>query len=421
MGTRRLAVIAGAVALVLAGAGFGLALALSGSGSPAGDGWVASWAASPMAGASSANTTPGLSHQTVRNIIDTSAGGDSVRVQVSNAFGAAPLAVGNGSVGEVLRGARLAPGTSHALSFGGKASVTIPAHGQVVSDPLAMPVRPVAELAVSLYLPGVTGPATNHSDAQQDSYIADGDHAGDTAATAYTKITTSWLFVDELDVHSATADGTIVAFGDSITDGYQSTIGANARWPNYLARRLAGLLGDRAPGVVDEGISGNRVLQPSSCYGVSAQARFQRDALSQPGVKAVIVLEGINDISFVAADAACFEPNPPVTAAQIEAGYQALVTMAHAQGVKVYFATLTPIGGSAISYDGSPYEAQRDEINTWIRTSSGFDGMIDSARAVQDPRHPLDLNPAYDSGDRVHPNDRGYAALANAVPLDFVR
>jgi lysophospholipase L1-like esterase len=232
----------------------------------------------------------------------------------------------------------------------------------------------------------------------------------------------SWLFIDRLDVRSVTADGTIVAFGDSITDGYHSSIGGNARWPNYLARRLDALLGDRAPGVVDEGISGNRVLQGSSCYGISAEARFQRDVLSQPGVKAVIVLEGTNDFAFVALGGiGCYAPAPPVTAAQIEAGYQVLTTMAHDHGVKVYLGTMVPPFGQWPGAAAGGYVAIWQEVNAWIRGSGAFDGMIDFARTVQDPRNSLALSRVYDSGDSLHPNDLGYQAMANAIPLPFVR
>ena len=411
-----LALVVGAAVLVPAASG-----ALASPRAPAHQDWVASWAASPMAG------TTSFSDQTVRNIIYTSVGGNRLRVQVSNTFGSAPLTVGDVSVGVVLDGAQLVPGTSHAVTFSGKRSVTIPAGAQVLSDPVTMRVRPLEELAVSLYLPTATGGATNHAIAEQTNYIAAGDHVGDAAATSYTSTTGSWYFVDGLDVRSATASGTIVAFGDSITDGYQSESGSNARWPNYLARRLDALLGDTAPGVVDEGISGNRILNNSSCFGVSALSRFERDALSQPGVKAVILLEGINDIGFAGnPDTGCSIPNDPnVTAAQIEAGYRALIKMAHAAGVKIYLGTLTPFAGSNPTYGGyygTPHgEALRAAVNNWIRTSSGANGVIDFAKATEDPYNPLFLNPVYNSGDSLHPGDLGYEAMADAIPLKFVR
>jgi len=438
-GSRRLAAIVGGAALVLGAAAIVPAAASPSPASPGPaqaapaatatrPGWVASWAASPMAGSTS------FSDQTVRNIVYTSVGGSSLRVQVSNTFGSAPLSVGEVSVGVVLDGAQLVPGTSHPLTFGGKTATTIPAGAQVLSDPLRMTVQPLTELAISLYLPTATGGATNHSDAQQNNYIAAGDHAGDAAATAYSTVTGSWYFADGLDVYSATADGTVVAFGDSITDGYQSLTGADARWPNYLARRLNAVLGDSAPGVVDEGISGNRVLSSSTCYGVSAESRFERDALSQPGVKAVIFLEGINDIGFAGMpDSGCSDPNnPDVTAAQIEAGYRYLIGLAHARGVKIYAGTLMPFAGSNRVYGGyfgTAYgEALREQVNTWIRTSGAFDGVIDFSTLTQDPYDPQYLNPVYVANsasaslsDGLHPNDVGYEAMANAIPLGFVR
>lgn len=417
------ALASGALVLGIAALAPTVAGALSSAGAPAQhhQGWVASWAASPMSG------TTSFSDQTVRNIIYTSVGGDSLRIQLSNTFGSAPLTVGDVSVGLVLDGAQLVPGTSHAVTFGGKSSVTIQAGAQALSDTVHMRVRPLEELAVSVYLPAATPGATNHAIAEQTNYIASGDHAAAAAATAYTTTTGSWYFVDGLDVRSSTAAGTIVAFGDSITDGYQSESGSNARWPNYLARRLDALLGDRAPGVVDEGISGNRILNNSSCFGVSALARFERDALSQPGVKAVILLEGINDIGMAGSpDSGCSAPNDPnVTAAQIEAGYRALIKMAHAAGVKIYLGTLTPFADSHPTYGGyygEPHgEALRAQVNNWILTSSGANGVINFARATQDPDNPLYLNPVYNSGDSLHPGDLGYEVMADAIPLRFVR
>jgi lysophospholipase L1-like esterase len=399
-------------------------------------GWVATWAASPMAAgleSQSALAYGGFRDQTVRNVVYTSVGGNELRVQVSNAFGIRPLRVGAVSVGVVLVGAQLVPGTARTVTFRGKASVTIPAGAQVLSDPLAMRVSPLQELAVSLYLPAVTGPATYHMDALQTGYVASGDHAGDTAAAAYTANDSSWYYLDGLDVHDPAAPGTIVAFGDSITDGSQG-LNANGRWPNYLARRLHAVFGSRAPAVVDEGISGNRVLSNSVCYGESAEARFERDALSQPGVKAVILLEGINDIGFSGEpDSGCFVPsNATVTAAQIEAGYRDLIRMAHARRVKIFAGTLTPFQGSNAIYNGNfgtaHGEALREAVNTWIRTSHAFDGVIDFARVIQDPYDPLYINPVYNgfdssinSYDNLHPNVVGYEAMADAINLALLR
>lgn len=426
-----LAAAAGGAALVMGAAVAVPATASTGAAqkpAPASSGgWVASWAASPMAGSTS------FSDQTVRNIIYTSAGGNSLRVQLTNAFGSAPLQVGAVSVGVVLNGSMLVPGTSRAVTFGGKTSVTIPAGAEQASDPVTFNVQPLTELAVSVYLPDATGGATNHSDAQQNNYIASGNHASDSTPTAYTSTTGSWYFVDGLDVYSKTADGTVVAFGDSITDGYLSLTGANARWPNYLARRLNAAAGDRAPGVVDEGISGNRVLSDSTCYGVKALSRFERDALSRPGVKTVIFLEGINDIGFAGMpDSGCSQPNNPnVTAGQIEAGYKTLIAEAHAKGVKIYAGTLLPFLGSNSVYGGyfgtAHGEQLREQVNAWIQTSQAFDGVISFAKVMADPYNSQYINPAYgansassSTGDALHPNDVGYEAMAEAIPRGFV-
>jgi lysophospholipase L1-like esterase len=266
-------------------------------------------------------------------------------------------------------------------------------------------------------LPGPTGPATNHLYAGQTSFVASGDQVGDAQGTSFNHRVQSWYFATEVDVRSATADGTIVAFGDSITDGVGSESGADDRWPNYLARRLDAILGDRAPGVVDEGIGGNRVLSGSRCFGQSALTRFERDALSEPGVRAVIVLEGINDIGFAMfatdpANACTIPVSRQLTAAQIEAGYLRLIAMAHARDIKVYLGTLTPAPAR---------ELLRSEVNRWIMASHAADGVINFAAATSVPGDPRYYYPAYNSGDNLHPNDLGYDAMANAIPVAWVR
>jgi lysophospholipase L1-like esterase len=388
--------------------------------------WVATWAASPLGGG-----TTQFSDQTVRNIIYTSVGGSEVRVRLSNNFGSGPVEVGAISVGVVLNGAQLVPGTSRSVTFGGHTSVTIGAGKQVLSDPIGMRVPRLTELAVDLYLPSPTGPATYHQAAWQTNFVASGDHAGDAEGTAYTKeAPSSWYFVEGVDVRNRETPGTVVAFGDSITDVGHSEVDSQGRWPNYLSRRLEAVLGSRAPAVVDAGISGNRVLSDSTCFGQSALARFHRDALSQPGVRAVILLEGINDIGFSGEpDSGCFAPNnSTVTAAEIEEGYRQLIKMAHAGGVKIFAGTLTPFVGSNCLYGGDfgtdKGEALRERVNHWIRTSHAFDGVVDFDRAVASPYDSRQLNASYNStggskcqvGDSLHPNDLGDEVMADAIP-----
>jgi lysophospholipase L1-like esterase len=378
--------------------------------------WVATWGASPQEAITGDLSATGFDNQTIRNIVFTSVGGSAVRLQVTNRFGATPLDIGRVTVGLAGTGAAVVPGTLHAVTFGGSRSIVVPPGADVLSDPIAMRVQPLQDLAISVYVPRVTGPATNHSDAQQVNYVSTpGDYAGQGSGAAFTTQTQSWYFVDDVLVRSLRAAGTVVAFGDSITDGYHSDVGANARWPNFLARRLDALPG-RTLAVVDEGISGNRVLNNSECCGVNALARFEQDALSQPGVKDIIVLEGINDIGFSDLPPnPLTNPNTNVSAAQIIAGYKQLIAFAHEHGLRIFGATLTPFQGSA--YYTAAGENKREEVNHWIRTSGAFDGVIDFDKVIRDPSDPLIINPSYDSGDHLHPNDAGYQAMANAINL----
>ncbi len=377
------------------------------------DGWVTSWSASPQVATPDTLAAAGFDNQTVRDIIFTSVGGDPIRLELTNVFGVSPLRVGHVTVAEADSGAAVLPGTIHPVTYRGRASFQIPAGAQILSDPVAMRVSPLQDLAVSVYLPGQTAAATFHADAQQVNWVsAAGDHTGDSNAGAFTIPTLSWYYVSGLIVQAPDADGTVVALGDSITDGVGSTTGANARWPNDLARRLDALGGPELS-VADEGIGGNRVLIWARCCGASAEARFGRDALDQPGVRDVIVLEGINDIGFSAAAL-----DGGVSAAQIIAGYQRLIAQAHARRLRIFGATLLPFQGAG--YYTAAGEATREAVNTWIRTSRAFDGVIDFDAVMRDPAHPLMLNPAYDSGDHLHPNDAGYQAMADAINLEML-
>jgi lysophospholipase L1-like esterase len=396
-----------------------------GQGFPA---WVGTWASSPMDGTvnlfNQATCPAGagkFTNQTVRNIVYTSVGGSRVRIRLSNAFGTAPLTIGDASVAVAETGAETVPGTMRQLQFNGQTSVTIPVGQEVTSDPVQLTVKALEDLAVSVYVPSMTGPATYHATAQQDSFVSNtGDFAtSDSAADYQTTAITCWMFADGVDVPgSPRVTGSVVAFGDSITDGFQSDTNANDRWPNVLARRLDGI-GGPTLSVVDEGISGNQVLTDSSFAGVSALHRLTRDVLDQPGAKVVILLEGINDIGFTDLG---FD-NPPATAASIEAGYEQIIAAVHAHGMRIYAGTLTPfltLPVATSGYQDAAGEVIREQVNHWILTSGAFDGVIDFSAHLADPSDPQAFNPVYDSGDHLHPNDVGYNVMADSIPLSML-
>ena len=388
-----------------------------------GDRWVTSWGAAPQPawGADVRTIWPdslaadGFSNQTVRDMIFTSAGGDPIRLELTNAYGISPLRIGRVTVAVAGSDGAVQPGTIYPVTYRGRASFQIPAGAQVLSDPVPMRVWPLEELAVSVYLPDHTGRATFHYDAMQVNWVsAAGDHTADSGAGAFAIPTTSSYYLSGLVVRSDAADGTVVTIGDSITDGVNSVVGANGRWPNDLARRLDAVAGPTLA-VADEGIGGNRVLTSSPIYGVSAEARFGADVLDQPGVRDVIVLEGINDIGFSSGPG---HLGTEVSAAQIIAGYQQLIARAHARGLRIFGATLLPYQGAR--YYSAAGEATRAAVNHWILSSGAFNGVINFAKVMRDPADPLRLNPAYDSGDHLHPNDAGYQAMANAINLSML-
>jgi lysophospholipase L1-like esterase len=367
--------------------------------------WVAGWSASPQAAVRGTPFALGFDNQTVRNIVFTSAGGSSARVRFSNAFGRRALRIGRAALGPAVAGGAVRDGRNAPLTFHGRPYVVIPPGGQVVSDSVHLAVRPSEHLAVSIYLPGPTGAPTEHRRAEQTTYVAAGNQALDDGFQRFRTQTISWYFATGLEVRSSVRDiGTVVAFGDSITDGVGSRTDANARWPNDVARRFERRRGATLS-IVDAGIGGNRLLEGTRCCGVSALMRFGRDALAQPDVKGVILFEGINDIGL----------GTNLSAQQIIAGYRKLIARAHAARVRIFGATLTPFEGSF--YWTRTRGATRDAVNRWIRRSGAFDGVIDFAAAVFDHRSPEKLTPAYDSGDHLHPNDAGYRAMARAVNL----
>ncbi|MGW9307635.1 SGNH/GDSL hydrolase family protein [Saccharomonospora azurea] len=370
--------------------------------------WVGSWHAAMTEPAASGPSAEGFTDTTLRQVAHVSVGGDSVRVRFSNAYGDAPLTLGSVTVaprGDDAAGTPdVEPDAVLPVTFNGRTSTTIPAGADWLSDPVDITVPDDSDLVVSTYLPGPTGPATFHSRAYATSFTAQGDATSD-PGSAFTTLDTSRYFLSGVDV-TARARGAVVFFGDSITDGVVSTVDANLRYPDQVADRLLSRPGPRRCGVLNSGISGNRLLTDAGANGDSALSRFDRDVLSRPGVRSVVLLEGINDIG---------NSRGEVEPEQLIAVYRQFIDRAHDAGLDVVGATLTPFEGAG--YYTEAGEADRQAVNEWIRTSGEFDAVVDFDAAVRDPQHPTRFLPAYDVGDHLHPNDEGFAAMADAVDL----
>lgn len=351
-----------------------------------------------------------LEDQTVRMTVRPTIGGGTVRLQFSNAMGGEPLTIGRARLAKSTGGSATAPGSDRPLSFGGRPGVVIQPGAVAISDPVAIDVAPFELLAVSIHLPGKTAVNTLHPLGLRTTYIAKGDRTAD-AALGDAETNRSYFWLTGVEVLAPGDAGTIVAFGDSITDGFATTPGAARAWPDLLAQRLQRDPRTRTLSVINMGISGNRVRRDGA--GLSALARFDRDVLARPGVRWVILLEGINDINFAAI------PNMPsseaVTADDLIAAYTQFIDRAHLHGIKVMGGTITPTEGLWLYSEKT--EAIRQAVNRWIRESGTFDAVVDFDAAVRDPARPTRLNPRFDPGDHVHPNDAGNAAMAEAIDI----
>jgi lysophospholipase L1-like esterase len=370
--------------------------------------WVGTWATSPMQ-ADGINIRL-FSSMTMREIVHVSVGGPQIRLRFTNEFGLDPLTVSEAHVALSAGGSSIQPASDHAVTFGGATSVNIPPGAAIFSDPVALAVAPLSDVAVSFYLPPqIMRAETFHSFADQDNYLADGHSPAAPELPQPTKLS-SWYFFGGIDVAAAPGSRAIVTLGDSITDGALSTHNANRRWPDVLASRLSQDPNLAHISVLNEGIGGNRVL--NEVAGPSAISRVDRDVLAQSGVRYVIVLEGINDIGRLAHVQV---PWDAITAPQLEWGLKQIADQAHQHGIKIFGATLTPYGGAG--YYSDTGEQVREAVNDWIRSSGTFDGVIDFDQITRDPQNPTHFNPAYDSGDHLHPSDEGYKAMGEGIDL----
>jgi lysophospholipase L1-like esterase len=354
-------------------------------------------------GASADRQGAGPADRSYRMIVRTSVDGTDMRIRLSNAFGDHPVTFASAYAGLQKQGAELVHGSNRQLTFGGNTSVAVPAGETVLSDPLPGKLAAQSNLVISLYVTGAQGPTTGHGMAMQTSYAAAGNHAAEEGAANWTDPMGSWYWLDAVSVDTSTTVTSVVTLGDSITDGWASTADQNRRWPDYLSRRLQAASGITVKGVANEGISGNQVLADG--YGQAALSRLQRDVLSQPGVSTVFVLEGINDI----------KAHTGVTVDDLIAGYRQIIDRAHAAGRCVVGATVTPYKGW-YEYDAAG-EAVRQGVNDWIRHGGTFDAMVDFDKIMRNPYDQQETMPFFDSGDHVHPNDKGMQAMADAVDL----
>lgn len=380
--------------------------------------WVATWTASPEPRwdgdfALPLNLPSSLWHQTVRQSARVSVGGERVRVMLTNEYGTRPLVIGAAHIALAGAGAAIAAGSDRTLTFNGKPSVTIPPGAPMLSDPVDLKVAALGDVSVSLYLPEPTAPASFHWDARQTTYVVAGDQVSAQTIRPDTTLT-SRVFLRSILVADAASTRAVVTLGDSITDGNGSSMDANTRWPDFLAKRFAG----QHVAVLNAGISGARVLRDG--MGENALARFERDALSQPGVSSVIVMMGINDISWFGTPLGPKDDVPPAEA--LIAGYQQLIARAHLHGVRIIGATLTPFEGALEDtpmkgYYNADKERVRQAVNRWIREGGAFDAVVDFDAALRDPARPQRFLPAYDSGDHLHPGDAGYKVMADTVDL----
>jgi lysophospholipase L1-like esterase len=388
--------------------------------------WQGSWGAAPLppsVGLGPFPATPSFNNQTIRQVVRLSAGGSRVRVRFTNEYGAKPLVIGKASIALTDTSGAVKAGTEHALTFAGKRGVTIPTAAPLLSDPVDLPVQALSSLSISLYFPEDTGACTCHQTGMQTAYVSEaGDFTGNATFTPKQKIQMR-AFISGVEVEGS--GKTVVVLGDSISDGVGSTVDANRRWPDQFADRLLSRGWQHSWGVVNMGISGNRVLADGLGQGVLA--RFDRDVLSVPEAAYVIVFEGINDlglshVNMTGPAAERFKnlaSGPEVTTESLMAGYRQLIERAHERGLKIIGATITPYQGAM--YYSAEGETIREAVNTWIRTGHAFDGVIDFDAVIRDPAHPAQMKDGFHMGDHLHGSDAGYEAMAKAINLSLFK
>ena len=382
--------------------------------------WVGTWAASQQIPEPQNSLPPAdLTNATLRQIVHLSVGGNTFRVRVSNAFGTQPLLFSSVHIARALTAgssSAIDPATDRAVTFNGSPSVVVPAGAEYISDPVQMELPALSSLAITIYFTDPPARETGHPGSRATSYYVHGNQvSAPTLANAQT--IDHWYNISGVDVLAPPDAGAIVALGDSITDGHATTTNGNDRWTDDLAARLQASPERPDVSILNEGIGGNCIL--TQCLGPNALARFDRDVLAQTGVRWLIVFEGVNDLGSLTIHGPMPAAAHQELVQRILGAYQQIITRAHAHGILVYGATITPFAGSGFYHPDAATLADLDAINAWIRAPGHFDAVLDFNKVLADPADPERLNPAWDSGDHLHPNPAGYRALADSIPLNL--
>jgi lysophospholipase L1-like esterase len=381
--------------------------------------WVASWGASQqIPEPQNAMATDDLRNATVRQILHLSVGGPALRVHLSNAFGTEELHFTSVHIARPISPSSsvIDPATDRALTFAGSGEVTVPPGAEFVSDALDYPIPALSDLSVSFHLDAPPARQTGHPGSRATSYFVHGDFVA-APNLQEAKYVDHWYQLSEIDVLAPPGATSIVTLGDSITDGHGATTNGNDRWTDVLAQRLQALPNMRSIGVSNQGIGGNHLLTDG--LGPNALARFDRDGLTPAGVRWVILFEGVNDLGGLARNGEVTSQEHNALVKRVLSAYEQIILRAHAHGLRVFGATITPYTGSDYYHPGPLSEADRQAVNAWIRVTGHFDAVIDFDSVVRDPQHPDRLLPAFDCGDHLHPSPAGYRAMGKAVPLNL--
>ena len=379
--------------------------------------WIATWS-SPQQVPEPNNALPAhsLDNATLRQLVRISIGGPTLRIRISNVFGKAPLRVDSIHVARAIapNSSRIDPTSDRKVSFSGESDLVVPAGAEYLSDPIELPVPPLTTIAVSMHFSEQPSDETGHPGSRATSYLLAGNHVGEAELSGATKVE-HWYFLAEVDASQPAQSSAVAILGDSITDGHGVATDSNGRWTDVLAQRL--IAAKRHIGVLNLGIGGNRVLLDG--LGPNALARFERDVVDRPGVKYLIILEGVNDLGTSTHDHPISAVDHRALVQHIIAGYAQMVEKAHDHGIKVIGATIMPYAGSSYYHPDAANEADRQMINAWIRAPKHFDGIVDFDKLMRDPKRPTYLREDYDLGDGLHPSAKGYHAMGEAVPLSL--